>query len=268
MNAESRLPQKSRPGSTAGGGPVPRRRLRPVLAASVLVVSVVVAVVALVPGGESADRPATASASDSPSAAPPADPALLALARRESGDPYALGRRDAPVVLLEYSDFQCPFCGRFARETKPELLREYVEKGVLRIEWRNFPVFGAESEQAARAAWAAGRQNRFWEFHDTAYAHPRERGKGDFAEKALVAMAEEAGVEDLDRFRDDLASPAADEAVTRDVEEGYALGVSSTPAFLVNGRPILGAQPTDVFAEAVEAAAVSDEARAQDGTDE
>ncbi|GAA3968760.1 hypothetical protein GCM10022384_20090 [Streptomyces marokkonensis] len=266
MNAESRMPKKSRPASASGGGPVPRRRLRPVLAAAVLVASVVVAVVALVPGDDSADRPATASASDSPSAAPPADPALLALARRESGDPYALGKPDAPVVLIEYSDFQCPFCGRFARETKPELLRDYVEKGVLRIEWRNFPVFGAESEQAARAAWAAGRQGRFWQFHDTAYAHPRERNKGEFAEKELLAMAEGAGVEDLDRFRADLASPAADTAVTRDVEEGYALGVSSTPAFLVNGRPILGAQPTDVFAEAVEAAAEG--ARAQGGTDE
>ncbi|MFB7087146.1 DsbA family protein [Streptomyces sp. NPDC056296] len=268
MNAESRMPEKPGPGSTPGRGPLPRRRLRPALAALVLAVSVVVAVVALGGGGESADRPATASASDAPSAAPPADPALLALARRESGDPYAVGKPDAPVVLIEYSDFQCPFCGRFARETKPELLRDYVEKGVLRIEWRNFPVFGQESEQAARAAWAAGRQGRFWQFHDTAYAHPRERNKGDFAEKALLKMAGEAGIEDLDRFRADMASPAADAAVTRDIEEGYALGVSSTPAFLVNDRPVLGAQPTDVFAEAIEAAEAAAEARAQGGTDE
>lgn len=267
MNAESRLPEKPGSKSTPGRGPLPRRRLRPALAALVLVASVVVAVVALGGGGES-DRPAVASASDAPSAAPPADPALLALARRESGDPYAVGKPDAPVVLIEYSDFQCPFCGRFARETKPELLRDYVEKGVLRIEWRHFPVFGAESEQAARASWAAGRQGRFWQFHDTAYAQPRERNKGDFAEKALLKMAGEAGIEDLDRFRADMASPAADAAVTRDIEEGYALGVSSTPAFLVNDRPILGAQPTDVFAEAIEAAEAAAGARAQGGTDE
>ncbi|MFC7896627.1 DsbA family protein [Streptomyces sp. NPDC057381] len=261
MNAASRLPGKSRP--------APRRRLRVVLAALVLVAAVTVAAVSLGGGGESADRPATASSSGHASAAPPADPALLALARRDADDPYALGEPDAPVVLIEYSDFQCPYCGRFARETKPELLRDYVDKGVLRIEWRHFPIFGAESEQAARASWAAGRQGRFWEFHDTAYGEPRERNKGDFAEKELVAMAEEAGVEDLDRFRADMASAGADEAVNRDVEEGYALGVSSTPAFLVNGRPILGAQPTDVFAEAVEAAeAAAGEARAQGGTDE
>ncbi|MFE6590941.1 DsbA family protein [Streptomyces sp. NPDC057781] len=267
MNAESRLPEKPGSKSVPGRSPLPRRRLRPALAALVLVASVVVAVVALGGGGES-DHPSGASASDAQSAAPPADPALLALARRESGDPYAVGKPDAPVVLIEYSDFQCPFCGRFARETKPELLRDYVEKGVLRIEWRHFPVFGAESEQAARASWAAGRQGRFWQFHDTAYAQPRERNKGDFAEKALLKMAGEAGIEDLDRFRADMASPAADAAVTRDIEEGYALGVSSTPAFLVNDRPILGAQSTDVFAEAIEAAEAAAEARAQGGTDE
>ncbi|MGC9379876.1 DsbA family protein [Streptomyces sp. MH13] len=268
MNAESRLPAKPRAGAAPGSGAVSRRRLRPVLAGLVLVTAVVVAVVALAGGGDSAGRPAGTSASAAPSAAAPADPSLLALARRESGDPYALGKPDAPVVLIEYSDFQCPFCGRFARESKPELLRDYVEKGVLRIEWRHFPLFGAESEQAARASWAAGRQGRFWQFHDTAYAHPRERNKGDFAEKALLTMAEEAGIEDLDRFRADMNSSAADAAVSRDVEEGYALGVSSTPAFLVNGRPILGAQPTDVFAEAVEVAEAAEGARAQGGTDE
>ncbi|MFE0812572.1 DsbA family protein [Streptomyces sp. NPDC058794] len=261
MNAASRLPGKSRP--------APRRRLRVVLAALVLVAAVTVAALSLGGGGTSAGRPATASSSGPASAAPPADPALLALARRDADDPYALGKPDAPVVLIEYSDFQCPYCGRFARETKPELLRDYVDEGVLRIEWRHFPIFGAESEQAARASWAAGRQGRFWEFHDTAYGQPRERNKGDFAEKELITMAEEAGVEDLGRFRADMASAAADEAVNRDIEEGYALGVSSTPAFLVNGRPILGAQPTDVFAEAIETAeAAAGKARAQGGTDE
>lgn len=108
---------------------------------------------------------------ESGSAAPaPADESLLALARRDASDALAVGRADAPVVMIEYSDFQCPFCGRFARETKPELLRRYVDEGILRIEWRNFPVFGEESQRAALAGWAAGRQKKFWEFHDVVYA--------------------------------------------------------------------------------------------------
>ncbi|GGX37024.1 hypothetical protein GCM10010297_67880 [Streptomyces malachitofuscus] len=221
--------------------------------------SVATAALALAPGGSDgrnggADESATASGSASAVPAPP-DEGLLALARRDPSDPLAVGRADAPVVMIEYSDFQCPFCGRFARETKPELLRGYVEKGVLRIEWRNFPVFGQESQRAAQAGWAAGRQNKFWAFHDVLYGKPRERNSGEFDTDGLVAMAREAGVADIDRFRSDMSSDRAREAVERDRNEGYGLGVSSTPAFLVNGTPILGAQPTDVFESAVEAAA-------------
>ncbi|MFB6817590.1 DsbA family protein, partial [Streptomyces sp. NPDC056347] len=185
----------------------------------------------------------------------PADESLLALARRTPDDALAVGPVDAPVVMIEYSDFQCPFCGRFARETEPELLRSYVDKGVLRIEWRNFPVFGEESERAALAGWAAGRQKKFWQFHEVAYNRPRERNKGEFAAEELVAMAREAGVTDIERFQSDMTSDAARAAVRKDQEEGYGLGVSSTPAFLINGKPVLGAQPTATFRKAVEAAA-------------
>lgn len=203
------------------------------------------------------DRGARGAASvESGSAAPaPADESLLALARRDASDALAVGRADAPVVMIEYSDFQCPFCGRFARETKPELLRRYVDEGILRIEWRNFPVFGEESQQAALAGWAAGRQKKFWEFHDVVYAEPRERNSGEFSADRLAAMAREAGVPDLAKFRADMASDQAREAVEKDQDEGFGLGVSSTPAFLVNGKPILGAQPTATFKDAIEAAA-------------
>ncbi|CAL9651244.1 hypothetical protein SUDANB176_06630 [Streptomyces sp. enrichment culture] len=217
------------------------------------------AVLALLPGGsDSRDGGARGSGTTagSASAVPaPADEGLLALARRDASDALAVGRTDAPVVMIEYSDFQCPFCGRFARETKPELLRSYVDEGILRIEWRNFPIFGEESQRAALAGWAAGRQDKFWEFHDVVYDKPRERNSGAFSADGLVAMAREAGVADIDRFRSDMSSEEAREAVARDRNEGYGLGVSSTPAFLVNGKPILGAQPTDAFTSAVEAAA-------------
>ncbi|MGA5024656.1 DsbA family protein [Streptomyces griseoincarnatus] len=201
-----------------------------------------------------------------PEAQEPANPELLALARRDTADPLVLGSPDAPVVLIEYSDFQCPFCGRFARETKPALVRDYVDKGILRIEWRDFPVFGAESDQAARAGWAAGRQNRFWRLHDEAYAEPRRRNAGDFGEDDHLATARQAGVEGLARFEKDMASDAAHQAVTRESDEGYGIGVTSTPAFLINGRPVLGAQPTDVFTDVIDEAA--EQARQQEDGDE
>lgn len=203
------------------------------------------------------ERPTTASgsASASVSAEPEAGvyPELERLARRDAKDGLAVGRADAPVVLIEYADFQCGFCGKFARDTEPVLMKEYVEKGVLRIEWRNLPIFGEPSEGAARAAWAAGQQGRFWEFHRAAYAKgAKEKG---FGKDRLTALAREAGVPDIGRFTRDLDSAAAHEAVSRDQQEGYGLGATSTPSFLINGRPIAGAQPLETFTSAIDAAA-------------
>ncbi|MEU2116466.1 thioredoxin domain-containing protein [Streptomyces sp. NPDC016459] len=182
-------------------------------------------------------------------------PELEAYARRDASDRLAIGRADAPVVLIEYADFKCGYCGKFARDTEPVLIDKYVADGTLRIEWRNFPIFGEESEAVARASWAAGQQGRFWQFHKAAYAEgAKEKG---FGKDRLAALAEEAGVPDAARFAKDTDGPAARAAVREDQEQGYALGATSTPSFLVNGRPIAGAQPLETFTETIEAAARS-----------
>ncbi|WP_411075290.1 DsbA family protein [Streptomyces sp. cmx-4-7] len=207
-----------------------------------------------------ATEPASSGASGSSAVAEvSADPAagvypeLEAYARRDASDGLALGRADAPVVLIEYADFKCGYCGKFARDTEPVLVEKYVRNGTLRIEWRNFPIFGEESEAVARASWAAGRQGRFWEFHRAAYAEDAKQ-KG-FGKDRLAALAKEAGVPDAARFAKDAEGAAARAAIGRDQEQGYALGATSTPSFLVNGRPIAGAQPLETFTEAIEAAA-------------
>ncbi|MBB2915324.1 protein-disulfide isomerase [Streptosporangium becharense] len=197
--------------------------------------------------------PAASPAASGPARTPsPQEEALSQLARRKDGDPFAAGRPDAPVVLIEYADYQCPFCGQFTRDIEPELIKRYVDAGTLRIEWRNFPIFGKESEAAARAAYAAGLQGRFRQFHREVYSVDRKRNSGAFADDKLVAMAREADVPDLARFRRDLNSEAARDAVVADQAEGTQIGVPSTPAFLVNGRPILGAQPLETFVETIE----------------
>lgn len=207
-----------------------------------------------------------ATAPDSPAADAPASQAeattgpdddtyseLAGLARRDAGDKLAQGRTDAPVVLIEYADFKCGYCGKFARDTEPALIKKYVDNGTLRIEWRNFPIFGEDSEAAARASWAAGQQGRFWAFHAAAYAQgAQEKG---FGKDRLKALARQAGVKDIGRFVRDTEGPAAAEAVSEDQEQAYGIGASSTPSFLVNGHPIAGAQPMAVFTEAIEAAA-------------
>lgn len=197
--------------------------------------------------------------SDSESGAPAVvhseerDPGLVAAERRIPDDPLALGDVDAPVLMVNYSEFQCPFCGKFARDTKPSLMK-YVEDGTLRIEWRDFPYLGEESVTAAVAGRAAAEQGRFWEFHDAVFADQQPPNSGGVDDDYLRKKAEEAGL-DVEKFTADLEDQGLADAVRRDFEQGQGIGVNGTPAFLVNGQPIMGAQPTEVFVDAIEQAA-------------
>jgi protein-disulfide isomerase len=179
---------------------------------------------------------------------------LLQVIRRDAGDPLAVGDVDAPVVMINYSDFQCPFCGKFARDTEPVLMERFVENGTLRIEWRDFPYLGPESTTAARAGRAAAAQGRFWQFHDAMYEDQPPPNSGKITEDYLADVAERIGL-DVERFRRDMSSKKIARAVQRDFQEGQSIGVTGTPAFLVNGQPVMGAQPTDVFVELIEQSA-------------
>jgi protein-disulfide isomerase len=197
---------------------------------------------------------------------PPVDPdkdPFAKLVRRKPGDPMARGDADAPVVMIAYSDFQCPFCGKFARDTEPKLVDEYVEDGTLRIEWRDFPYLGAGSTTAARAARAAAAQGKFWEFHDALYAHQPPPNSGRLTPDYLSGVAKRIGL-DTGKLRADMTSDEVAEAVRRDFQEGQSIGVTGTPAFLVNGQPIMGAQPLRVFQDAIDKAAD----RADNGSDD
>jgi protein-disulfide isomerase len=166
----------------------------------------------------------------------------------ELGHP-ALGSADAPVVMVEYGDFQCPYCGRFAREVEPKLVEKYVEDGTLRMEWRDFPYLGQESVDAALAARAAQEQGRFWEYHGLLY----ENQSAGFSRDRLIELAREAGL-DAAKFESDLASNRYEAAVARDFQEGQRIGVSGTPTFIINGEVLAGLQPVGVFEDAIERA--------------
>jgi protein-disulfide isomerase len=208
--------------------------------------------VVLLRGGDGPDAPAAGSPPESSPSAPP--DTWEQLVRREPDDPMARGEVDAPVVMVAYSEFQCPFCGKFARDTEPALVEKYVEDGTLRIEWRDFPYLGPESELAARAGRAAAAQDRFWEFEEAMYADQLPPNSGDLDEDHVAGVADDIGL-DVDRFRDDLASPELERAVQEDFAEGQAIGVTGTPAFIINGVPVIGAQPTEVFEQTIEKAA-------------
>lgn len=209
----------------------------------------IVAVLGIGVAAQSGTGPGAATTPDTAASAPTAPKDM---ARRVPGDPTALGDPRAPVVLVEYSDLRCPFCGIYARETLPILVKEYVATGKLRVEWRDFPVFGQESIDAAVADRAAGEQGKFWQFNAATYAHAPERAHLELTKASLLQLAQDAGVPDMTRFESDLTNPALLARVNADANEAYSIGATGTPLFLVNGTPISGAQPVDVFRQVID----------------
>jgi protein-disulfide isomerase len=229
-----------------------KRLLLPLLVAALAAVALVAAVIG---SPETADRRTPAAGPTEPGASATDDP-LAQLARRVADDPLAVGKVDAPVVMITYSDFQCPFCGKFARDTLPTLEKKYVDNGTLRIEWRDFPYLGPESKTAALAGRAAAAQGRFWQFHDAMYADQLPPNSGRLDQQYLDAVARRIGL-DVDQFRAYMESDIAKRRIATDFDEGQTIGVTGTPSFIINGTPIVGAQPIEVFEQTIEAAAGS-----------
>lgn len=175
-------------------------------------------------------------------------------ADRRADDPRALGDPDAPVVMIEWGDFQCGFCGRYARETEPELIRRYVETGVLRIEWRDLPMQGDGAWIAAMAGRAAAEQDAFWQLHERFYAEGTASSDVALTPEGLEAVARELDL-DVTAFLDDVSDPANQQSISEEAQVAQALGITGTPAFLVDTQPIIGAQPLEVFVDVIESAA-------------
>jgi protein-disulfide isomerase len=188
---------------------------------------------------------------DQATLSPEQEQVLLDLQRREDGDPLALGTVDAPVVLIEYADYRCPYCAKWALEVKPGL-QPLVDDGTLRIEFRDTIIFGEESALVAIAARAAGEQGMYWDYHDAIFAAAPATGHADLPKERLVELAAEVGVPDLERFEADLSSQELLDAVQADMGEAQSLGVRSTPTFIVNTVPVRGSQPIEVFTQLVE----------------
>ncbi len=163
----------------------------------------------------------------------------------------ALGDVDAPVVLVEFGDYQCTFCAKFFFDTKPTLIEKYVDTGVLRYVFRDFPVNGRESQNAAEASECANEQGKFWEYHDKLYVERTGYNTGAFKKKNLITYAGEIGL-DVAKFEECYEDGRYKDEVAKDMREGRALGVSGTPNFFINGQRIAGALPTESFVQAIE----------------
>jgi protein-disulfide isomerase len=151
------------------------------------------------------------------------------------------GTVTAPVTIIEYSDFHCPFCRR-VQPTLTRLLEKYP--GKVRLVYKHLPLDGLhpQARRVSEAAWCAARQDKFWAFHDAVYAD----AGSDSSDATLTRYATAAGL-DAAAFGACLANPETKAAIQRDVAQGEALGLNSTPGFFVNGREVRGAQPIEAF---------------------
>src|SRR3989338_8393722 len=164
-------------------------------------------------------------------------------------DDAFLGDEDAPVVVIEFSDFQCPFCRSFWRDTLPEIKSQYIDTGKVKFVYRDFPLdFHPGAMPAAQATECAEDQGKFWEMHDKIFIEQDKQGGGtiQFGIDDLEKWASEMGLNTGD-FNSCLDSQKYAEEVKKDSNDCRLAGVSGTPSFSINGRLIVGAQPFSAF---------------------
>ena len=174
----------------------------------------------------------------------------------------ALGAEEAVVTLIEFSDYECPFCIRHFTTTMPEIARELIDRGQLRYVFRDFPIVSIHpgSPKAHEAARCANDQGKFWQLHTRLFSAP-----GTHTDAAMTAQAKEAGV-DVPSFQECLSSGRHASEVKASVAEILELGANGTPVFFVGirdrrtnqvdvQRVITGAQPFAAFKEAIDAVA-------------
>ena len=163
----------------------------------------------------------------------------------QPGNSPSKGPKNAPVTIIIFSDFQCPFCSR-VEPTLKELEKEYGSK--LRWVWKNQPLpFHQNAEPAAEAAMAAGAQGKFWEMHDKLFANQQSLDRASYER-----FATELGL-DMARFKGDLDGQKYKDQIKADSAEGTKVGANGTPTFFVNGNQLVGAQPVDAFKKLIDA---------------
>lgn len=187
---------------------------------------------------------------------------------RPNASANSMGDSNAPIQIVEFGDFQCPFCERHHVETEPFLISEYIETGKVHFTYRSagnwvseFSGSGnTESQDAAQAAYCAADQNKFWEIHDALFLNNRDvENQGSFSPRNLMNIAESINL-DMAEFQNCFDSETYAERVQNDFDEALSLGVQGTPTFFVtyelNGETqtviIEGAQPFSAFQQVLD----------------
>jgi protein-disulfide isomerase len=181
-------------------------------------------------------------------------------AEKKSGEDVKIAKRsDAPsigsgkVEIIEFSDFQCPYCQKFYNEAYKEIKAKYIDTKEVKLTFRHLPLpFHVNAQKAAEASECANKQDKFFEYHDILFEKGQSDGTG-LAVADLKQYARDLGL-NATKFNSCLDSGETTEIVKKDLEDGQKAGVSGTPTFFVNGKKIIGAQPFSVFSAAIEEA--------------
>lgn len=165
------------------------------------------------------------------------------VAALERGPGPTKGVADASVTIVYFTDFQCGYCRKFVKDTLPRIDEQYIRTNKVRLVFRHMAILGESSTQAARAASCAFDQGKFWEYHDALFANSSPLA---FSTARLKRYASDLRL-DESTFASCLDSAAHAKRVEAETLVGRALGVTGTPAFLINGQLLLGAYPFEVF---------------------
>jgi protein-disulfide isomerase len=161
----------------------------------------------------------------------------------------SLGNPEAPVVMVEYSDFACPYCGRFFDETLPEIKENYIDSGEVFFIYKDLGVVGGD--KAAEAAHCAGEQDSYWEYHDLLFERSNQ-DRGRWSDSSTHAgYAEELSL-NKEMIVTCFEEARYSEKVQNSTDEAISLGITGTPGFVINGEIVKGAQPYQVFEQIIE----------------
>lgn len=178
----------------------------------------------------------------------------IAVILQDGSKSNVMGDPNAPVTIIEYGDYQCPYCRLFWEDTESKIIETYVKTGKVFLIYRSAGSFiGPESGAAAEASYCAGDQGKFWEYRDILYQNQTGENVGAYSTRNLLKFAESLGL-NQSLFSDCLNSHKYADRVAQDATDMLADGVRATPSFLINGTLVEGAQPWDVFQQAIEAA--------------
>ena len=177
--------------------------------------------------------------------------AVIAALPQVSSSDFVLGDQNAPVTIIEYGDFQCPFCGKFFKETELVLREKYIKTGKVKFIYRDFAFLGQESLWAASAARCAGEQGKFWQYHDYLYGNQRGENQGAFNKNNLKSFSAALGL-DTEKFNICLDSEKYTDLIQKETKAGGESGVQGTPASFINGTLYPGALPIATFTQIID----------------